>query len=266
MTSKRTKAEPTGRKESKAYLRELYDRVAQDWARDKPKTHGDLIGLPILLEYAKRFGSGGNVIDIGCGDGFVCRLLATFAKHVIGVDDSPAMLEMARRHSGQFKNVDYVLGDMLDLVKLGGLEARFDLCVGVNSVCCVQSEAELTNVYRQVHDVLRPGGRAVMQIPHPLDGQLTKPSAWLEDLDGLSSYFNSGQLVRRRLRLLDERWVTVARYHFPLSTHVNAGLTAGLILDGCAEPRPSIEDISIHSDLERDAQMPSVWTTFWRKP
>ncbi|HEX2222813.1 MAG TPA: class I SAM-dependent methyltransferase [Thermoanaerobaculia bacterium] len=47
------------------------------------------------------------VLDLGCGNGRQSRFLARHFKQVVGVDVSPAAVELARRETVEEKNVDY---------------------------------------------------------------------------------------------------------------------------------------------------------------
>jgi len=56
-----------------------------------------------------------SVLDIGCGIGKYCRLLAPHVGRVVGIDHDREALELARRRT-PFDNVEYRLGDVRDVV------------------------------------------------------------------------------------------------------------------------------------------------------
>jgi|SRR5215213_4576533 len=56
-----------------------------------------------------------NALDIGCGTGEFTRLLAGQASAVLAVDLSPQMIRLARQHSANHPNIEYVLGDVMRL-------------------------------------------------------------------------------------------------------------------------------------------------------
>lgn len=70
----------------------------------------------LLLEFSG-VNSDDNVLDVACGPGIVACAFATRAKHVTGIDLTPAMLEQAkkRQQKFQFENVTWQLGDVLSL-------------------------------------------------------------------------------------------------------------------------------------------------------
>lgn len=47
------------------------------------------------------------LLDLGCGNGRQTRHLAPFFRRVIGVDVSPAAIELARREAGEERNTEY---------------------------------------------------------------------------------------------------------------------------------------------------------------
>jgi len=62
--------------------------------------------------------SGGDlVLDVACGPGLVACALAPHARHVTGIDITPAMIEQARRLQGekQLENLTWQVGNVLPL-------------------------------------------------------------------------------------------------------------------------------------------------------
>ena len=69
--------------------------------------------------------SGKKVIDIGCGEGRFCRLLASLGALVTGIDITEALIERARDLGGTGQT--YLLGDAEDLADVE--DDSFDLAV-----------------------------------------------------------------------------------------------------------------------------------------
>jgi SAM-dependent methyltransferase len=74
-------------------------------SRYDAKTRLDLEAALVLL---RRHGLGDDVtlVDLGCGTGLLAAAAASEARRVVGVDPSPAMLEVARRRSGTIEWVE----------------------------------------------------------------------------------------------------------------------------------------------------------------
>jgi len=53
-----------------------------------------------------------QALDIGSGTGAFARLLAEHADHVLGLDLSPQMIQLARERSQQYPNIDFQMADV----------------------------------------------------------------------------------------------------------------------------------------------------------
>jgi SAM-dependent methyltransferase len=101
---------------------------------------------------------GEMVLDLGSGAGFDCFLAAEQVGpkgKVIGVDMTPEMVEKARDIARQrgIKNVEFRLGE---IEALPVADASVDV---VLSNCVINLSTDKPQVFREVHRVLKPGGR-----------------------------------------------------------------------------------------------------------
>lgn len=99
-----------------------------------------------------------RVLDVGCGDGYVTRLIAARvpAGSVLGVDPSPRMIEVARTADDQLTNVDFQVGDVTTMT----FTRAFDLAVSFNALHWVVDQE---TAYRHIAAALAPGGRLLAQ-------------------------------------------------------------------------------------------------------
>jgi trans-aconitate 2-methyltransferase len=102
-----------------------------------------------------------RVLDIGCGDGFLTGRLAARAPDgfVVGADASPRMIATAQ--AGTRERGDgpaFVVADARRLPLRGG---DFDLVVSFNALHWVPDQHR---ALAEIAAVLRPGGRAVVQV------------------------------------------------------------------------------------------------------
>lgn len=95
---------------------------------------------------------GGDVLDIGCGAGFLVEKLVTKATSVIGLDPDPRAIEQAQRRLTETSNAQVVLGSFLSAPELDG--RSFDL------ITCVATlhHLPLVAALAQMKAKLKPGG------------------------------------------------------------------------------------------------------------
>lgn len=107
---------------------------------------------------------GATVLDLGCGSGRDCYVLAQLvgpAGRVIGVDMTDEQLTVARRHLDfhadrfGYANVDFVSGYIEDLAAAGIADESVDLVV---SNCVLNLSPDKPRLFDEILRVLRPGG------------------------------------------------------------------------------------------------------------
>jgi SAM-dependent methyltransferase len=109
--------------------------------------------------------SGGPVLEIGIGSGRVAVPTALAGVEVVGVDTSPAMLDLARaKAAAHGLELDLRLGDMRDLPDLG----RFPLItVPFRALLHLRDDGERLAVLSGLRRRLRPGGTLAFDVFHP---------------------------------------------------------------------------------------------------
>lgn len=135
----------------------FFSTAADRWDSVRAELFGEnpeLVALLALLDPSL------EVADLGCGTGGVAALVARFAGRVVAIDESPAMLEAARRRLEQLPGT----GEEVQLLE-GRLEALPLESASVDAALLVlvlhyvaQPERALSEASR----VLRPGGRLLV--------------------------------------------------------------------------------------------------------
>ncbi|PKW25538.1 class I SAM-dependent methyltransferase [Phycicoccus duodecadis] len=147
-----------GPDEARAEVRAAYDAIAQDYAATYPGTEPEArLDLAMVEDFADRVleGGGARVLDAGCGTGRMARFLADRGCSVVGVDISPGMLAMARRHHPDLEVHEASLTD------LPFADASFDGVLLWYSVIHLPDE-DLARALAEVARVVRPGGHVLV--------------------------------------------------------------------------------------------------------
>ena len=112
-----------------------------------------------LIGSLKEYGiEDGIVLELGCGTGVMTELLAESGYDMIGVDNSPEMLEIAAETGYQEMPEDeilYLLQDMRELELYGSVRAVVSICDSMNYLL---EETDLLSLFYRVNEYLDPDG------------------------------------------------------------------------------------------------------------
>jgi ArsR family transcriptional regulator len=133
--------------------------AAGQWDRLRTGLYGSAFTQQALLALLP---SHWVVADLGCGTGPLTAALAPHVARVIGVDQSPAMLQAARRRTAGLENVE------LHRARLEALPLADGSCDAALLVLALSYAPEPRQVLAEMGRVLRPGGRGVIVdlLPH----------------------------------------------------------------------------------------------------
>lgn len=187
-----------------------------------------------------------DVLDLGCGFGWFCRHAAEEgAGSVLGVDVSQRMLERARAEGGR---IAYARAD---LETYRPPEATFDL---VFSSLAFHYLDRLEELLQRVAQALRPGGRLVCSVEHPLLTAAPEPG-WLRDGHGREVWPVRGYLDQGR-RVTNWLAPDVVKQHRSVEGYVGGLLRAGFALTDLVEWAPSTGQVAANPDWARDRERP----------
>lgn len=222
-----------------------WDRVA-GWYDDLVEDRRNDLHHEVVLPGALRLlepEPGQRVLDLACGQGVLCRDLAAMGVLVWGVDASAQLIETARRRSG--RGIRYAVADA---VRLGEVEGRFWPEEGFDAVVCVMALMNidpLSSVMEGVARLLRPGGRFVAVVLHPVFRSPGRSAwGWEEERGGarqyrrIDSYLSPGReeiVMNPGGAARGARPVVTHTYHRPLQTYVQQFASGGLLVDRLEE-------------------------------
>jgi ubiquinone/menaquinone biosynthesis C-methylase UbiE len=201
--------------------------------------------------------AGAEVVDIGCGDGALGRWLAgQGARHVLCADPSERMLALAavRPHP----RVRYLRARAEDLDLAPG---SVDLVVSSLALHYVAGYEALIG---RVACWLRPGGRLVYSVEHPVCTARDPMTGWVTA--GGETFWPVDDYARETPRTQQWLGTAVTKHHRRVSTLIAGLLAAGLTLAGIDEPSPDGELLARRPDLAGHRRRPPLLVLSARKP
>ncbi|MBZ9556781.1 MULTISPECIES: class I SAM-dependent methyltransferase [unclassified Modicisalibacter] len=194
--------------------------------------------------------NGLDILDIGCGFGkFAGYCLSQDISRFVGLDISEKMIAEAERQH-QDERLSFNVGAIED-AKIE--EAMFDVAV---SSMCLHYVKDLDAVLGKIASALRPGGRLIVSVEHPIctsllagwyDSEHTSRLHWPVD-----NYFDQG--VRYANWFVDG----VIKYHRTIETYVSAALTAELTIADLLEPEPTEVALTAQPWLAEHVRRPPI--------
>ena len=180
--------------------------------------------------------SGERVLDVVCGNGNFARRLAARGARVTAFDFAEAMIERARSHPEPERGeIEYAVVDATDSAELAGSGGAPYNAVVANMA--LMNMADIDPLLGFVAENLRPGGRFVFSVTHPLTGTGHTPlreqsEARGEEHEALSikviNYL--GRAPEPRVAIHD-RPASHIYFHRPLSDLPGQCFAAELVLD-----------------------------------
>jgi ubiquinone/menaquinone biosynthesis C-methylase UbiE len=174
-------------------VRQSYDRVAQRYAEE---IGGELAGKPLdrallrciqdLVADVDESTGGGTVADLGCGPGHIAAYLAGLGVATIGIDISPAMIEVGRR---RYPDVSFRVGSLLALPATDGELAG---AIALYAIIHLQPE-DRPKAYREMWRVIRAGGWLLLafhtSLVEGVPGEIMHADEWWGEQVDLDFYY-----------------------------------------------------------------------------
>ncbi len=210
--------------------RAFWNRVAYDWdiqVGDKGDSNRVLNSDPVLWDFVGDV-AGLKVLDVGCGTGYLSRMLHERGAYVIGIDFSEKMIEIA---SGKNLQVPFRVDSCSELKTVA--DGSVDMVIG-NYV--LMDTPDLTGAIKAFNRVLKTNGFAVVVFSHSCFPQ------------GRATVSTDGQAVRyywpfpyfEQRKCIDPPWGHFTSefiwFHRPLSDYWKAFISLGFEVVKFEEP------------------------------
>ncbi len=192
-------------RERTAATRQFFDDIAPEWDRMTAEVLGD---LDLAKEIQVRLPHCACAADIGCGPGDMLEILAGNSDMVIGVDNSPKMLELAEERFPDDANMSLRIGEMTHL-PLRDLEAD-----------CTVMSLVLHHLARPV-DAIREAGRVLK-----VNGKLLIAEFDQHENEVMRSEYGDRRLGIPREKMLG--WLK--QEHFTITNVTEFSVNMGLVV------------------------------------
>jgi 2-polyprenyl-3-methyl-5-hydroxy-6-metoxy-1,4-benzoquinol methylase len=213
-----------------------YDDYASEYAANVAwREQGDSDPFELLPSMMELIGdiTGRRVLDAGCGEGYLARVLAARGARVTGIDLAPRLIEIARSRGPV--DIDYLVSDLSK--PLPGMAEYFDAAA---SYLVLNDVKDYRGFAATLAASLKPGGRLVLTLNNPYSAVVDHHA---------TDYFDSG--VVSPYRGLWELGIKTYYHHRTLENYLDAFLGGGLCLTKLA-------DITARADSHRpDAYLPA---------
>lgn len=101
-----------------------------------------------------------KILEIGCGKGYLLKLLSSYARDVTAIDFSKNMLKYARAKN-KHKSVKIIKADSNEIPSE---DNYFDQVYSINSILSTNRD-ERTNIFSEIRRVLKPNGKFFALFP-----------------------------------------------------------------------------------------------------
>lgn len=194
---------------------------------------------------------GKKILDLACGQGFFSHALASYGASITGVDISPELIEIARKHAGH--NEEFYISPSDDLSKFKDKSFNAVICV-----LAIQNIEKMAMTFKEVGRLLDFKGKFVLVLNHPAF-RIPGKTAWDFDAKKNIQYRRVDEYLSESRTAIDmnpgaakEKKELTYSFHRSLQTYSKTLANAGFAISRIEEwvshkeseigPRKSAED------------------------
>lgn len=202
--------------------------VYDDMVGDTGDLSQRMVINPIVLNFLGNL-RGKVVLDAGCGNGYLSRIMAKTAKKVASVDFTEKLIELAKTRNENINNLSFEVGN---LEKLQYTKAYFDVILCNMVLINIEN---LEKVIKELSRILKINGLLVISITHPCFENPPYTST-IKDRQGnntarlVKNYFPIGLVVNTAEN-------NQLHFHYKISDYFNAFSKNNLFCEEISEPK-----------------------------
>ena len=182
---------------------------------------------------------GKEILEVRCGSGYLCRLMAKQGAKVVGLEPAESFYNYAVEEEKRLaQGVEYVQKDLSEMTEF---ESNFDAVVA-NMVFL--DIPDYRPAMRNSIKALKPGGDFIFSLAHP---------CFFSSMDWSKQPFVK---IDRYFDEYSEMGGTGRYFHRSLSDYINLVIEEGCVIKKFVEPRLSKELAEAHPDKARDYHVP----------
>lgn len=189
-------------------------------------TYQSSLILPNILRILN-LKKGDKILDLACGQGFFSRAFFDAGASVVGVDLSPRLIDLAKKHSP--KEIRFVVSSAEDIKALDG--GFFDAVV---CILAIQNMNKVADVFIECSRLLKPSGRLILVLNHPAF-RIPGRSGWGFDSKKKIQYRRVDEYISESVSEIKmkpgiDQTVVTKSFHHPLQFYFKALFKAGFLV------------------------------------
>ncbi|MFB6246498.1 MAG: class I SAM-dependent methyltransferase [Candidatus Pacearchaeota archaeon] len=224
---------------------EDYTQKSDFWDRTEKKIQSDFLCRPYVLDLLGEL-EGQQIADIGCADGYVCRLLAERGANVTGVDNSQGLIEKAKKHEEKNPlSINYFVDSALELEKIGN--KKFDKVISVLVFGHFNNE-QMNKAIKKTSEILKKDGEFVLSVPHPFLYVCKPKTKWIDFKYEDINYFED-ERADITLYTKDRDGFDISAQTHTIQSYINSLIDNGFSIEEVKEPKPTKKDLDTYSEM-----------------
>ena len=205
-----------------------------------------------------------HVLDLGCSNGVMSRLLAMGGANMTGIDISEHAITIAEsltRASGMDASFKVADANNLSIFP----DSTFDLVLSINTLCSFGTDrGAMHDIAGEIHRVLRAGGSLVSVVPHPAFEHRQKCRTRQRSFPENYSYFDGGTENTLRLTIGQNR-AEFTNVHWSLQDY-SEFFRGRFMISDIREPEPDEKFDRLHPAMfESESRYPIYLMLKWVK-